>query len=406
MTLRWSAPLCLSAAAMLHANGARAAVWGMDPVLGVTGDYATNPVLLDVPNTAQTDAAAMIDAPTTFTGNDFKISVLPSFRVGDTKSYSSVNSDYEHLNIKGELDSDLSIWTANAGLSRDSSLYQNYLVNGEAGVRRDGLTADLNWDRTLTERLEVDTDVNTMRVKYAQPVGNASLVDYKYTSLLPTLAWRVSERAKLTFSASLGQYDSLDGSTRSRSENLQIGFVRPLTEIWSLTATGGYSRSQNRLDIDEEFLVFTPQGPRIVIVPLRLDSSQNASIYSAALTRHGERLTLNATASRQETPTGFAFLSRQNIAEIRADYSLTSRWSLSADVRYVGSRDPNLQNGQFYERNIDYFGLNAAWQWTEHWTLTLGISRVTEHYNSTALNLASNQVVATLSRKFNHISFQ
>jgi hypothetical protein len=64
------------------------------------------------------------------------------------------------------------------------------------------------------------------------------------------------------------------------------------------------------------------------------------------------------------------------------------------------------KNGLFYVRTIDNFGLNASWQWTEHWTLTLGALRVTEHYASTNLNLDSNQVSITLSRKFNHLTFQ
>jgi hypothetical protein len=405
MMQRWSAPLCWSAAAMLISSAARAGVWGMDPVLGITADYATNPGLLEIPNTAQTDAALLIDAPATFNASDFKLSVLPSFRVGDTKSYSSVNSDYEHLSVKGEFDTDRSVLSASAGVSRDSSLYLNYLANGETGVRRDGATADLNWDRFLTERMEVDTDVNSSRVRYGSAVGATSLIDYKYTSITPTLAWNASERTKFTLAASAGQYDSLDGTTRSRNANLQLGFVRPLTEIWSLTASGGFSRALNRIDFDEQFLEFTPNGLEIVSVPVRAESSQNGAVYSVNLTRHGERLTLNAIASRQETPTGFAFLSRQNTVELQVNYSLSARWSLSGDAKYLSAQDPQRQ-GASIDRTVDYFGLNASWQWTEHWTLTLGASRVTERYQSPHIDLASNQVAVTLSQRFNHIGFQ
>jgi hypothetical protein len=406
MTQRWSAPLCLSAAAMLHCSAAKAGVWGSDPVLGVTGDYASNPVLLDVPHTAEADGAILLDAPTTYYSNDLKLSVLPSFRVGDTRSYNSVNSDYEHLTAKGEFDTERSVWTASAGVSRDSSLYQNYLVNGQSGVRRDGVLGDLNWDKSLTERIDFDTDLNWIQVRYAQASGTDSLVDYKYASIAPTLAWTATERVKLTFSANAGLYQSLDGTTRSLTENLQVGFVRALTELWSLTANAGYSRSQNRIAIDEEILVFDP-FPQLVFVPVRLESSQNSYIYSASTTRQTERLTLSAIASRQEIPTGFAFLSRQNLFELKAGYALSERWSLNADAQYLNSRDPDLQkNGLFYVRTIDNFGLNASWQWTEHWTLTLGALRVTEHYASTNLNLDSNQVSITLSRKFNHLTFQ
>lgn len=413
MMQRRSAPLCLAAAAMLHSSAAKAGVWGMDPVLGLSTDYATNPALLELRNTAQTDAALLIDAPTTFNANDFKFSVLPSFRVGDTKSYSSVNSDYEHLTAKGELDTERSVLTATAGATRDSSLYLNYLADGESGVRRDGVAADLNWDRLLTERIDFSTDVNTSQVRYGSAVGTSSLVDYKYTSLAPTLAWNATERAKFTLNASAGQYDSLDGTTRSRNENLQLGFVRHLTEIWSLTATGGFSHSQNRLAVDE-YLVLTPEGIVVAtapigtvleVIPVRDESTQNGAVYSVNLTRQGEQLTVNASASRQEIPTGFAFLSRQNTFALQANYALSARWSLGANASYLDSRDPQVQGGQVSDRKVDYFDLNASWLWTERWTLTLDAARISERAQALHIDLASKQIAVTLSRKFNHISF-
>jgi hypothetical protein len=245
-------------------------------------------------------------------------------------------------------------------------------------------------------------------------VGTTSLVDYKYTSLAPTLTWVANERAKFTVAASAGQYDSLDGTTRSRNENLQVGFVRALTEIWSLTATGGFSHSQNRLAV-EEYLVLTPEGIGVAIaptgvvlevIPVRAESTQNGAIYSANVTRQGEQLTVNAGASRQETPTGFAFLSRQNAFTLQANYALSARWSLGANASYLDSQDPQVEGGQVVDRYVDYFGLNASWLWTEHWTLTLGASRITERIQALHIDLASNQIAATLSWKFNHVSFQ
>jgi hypothetical protein len=409
----WPAPLCLTAAAMLHASAARAGVWSMDPVLGITGDYASNPLLVELPHTAQSDAAALIDAPTTFNANDFKLSVLPSLRLGDTRSYSSVNSDYEHLSVKAELDTERSVLKATAGVSRDSSLYQNYLTNGEAGVRRDAVLGDLNWDRFLTERVDFDADISTTRVRYGSAAGIGQLVDYKYTSIAPILSWSASPRAKITFSASAGQYDSLDATTRSRNANLQIGFVWQLTAIWSLTATGGFSRSMNR-DNFVEYLVLTPTGEEIETapngfvletIPVHLNASSSSSIYSVTLDREGERWTLNATASRQELPTGFAFLSRQNTFELKANYSLSARWSLGADARYVDAEDPQPAGGSV-NRTVSYFALNSYWRWTEHWTLTFGASRVSEHYQSARYDLVSNQIAVTLSRRFNHLTFE
>src|SRR5271156_3228924 len=171
---RWACG-CLAAVSMCVASSARAGVWGADPVVGVLGDYATNPALLQMNHSAEVNGALLLDAPTSYNGDGVTFSVIPSFRLSNTEGYASTASDYEHLTLRGELDTERSTLTATAGIYQDSSLYQDYvstasgyLFNGSAGVKRDTLTADVNWDRHLTERLELDTDVDSLQVKYGQ----------------------------------------------------------------------------------------------------------------------------------------------------------------------------------------------------------------------------------------------
>jgi hypothetical protein len=405
MIFRGWAPACLCVAAMLLSNAAKAGVWGMDPTLGLVGDYASNPALLPFSPMAATNGAVLLDAPTTYNGDAFEFYIQPSFRLGDSHGYSSVASDYEHLNLKAEFDNERGMFTAAAGVARDSSLYQDYLINGLTGVRRDTATADLNWDRHLSERLEFDADVNSQQVRYAEPLGVSTLVDYKYTSAAPTLIWATSTQNKLTVAASVGRYESLNGTTESRSANLQVGFVRQLNEKWSLTATAGYSRSLNRIDTEEPAFVLTPIGPAIELIPVTVEASQNGTVYLANLTRQGSRWTLNASASRQLVPTGFAYLSRQELYEIKATYALTARWSFGPDARYVKAENPTLSTG-VSDYSVKYVGLNASWLWTEHLTLSMNASRVVEKIQPPNFNIASNELTITLSRQFNHITFR
>jgi hypothetical protein len=387
-----------------------AGVWGMDPVLGAVGDYSTNPALFYLPHTAQTNGAVLLDAPTTYNGDAFELSVLPSFRIGDSKGYSSLASDYEHLNVKAEWDNERGSLTATAGVGRDSSLYHDYLTDGGAGVRRDSELADLNWDRLLTERMEFDTDVSTQHVRYGESIGAPTLVDYKYTSITPTLARNTSEKNKLTLTASVGRYDSLDGETESTSANLQAGFVRQWSEIWSATATAGYSRAQNKLDFELPELVITPQGLRIVFVPFEEKSTQTGTVYSANVARQGTRLVLNLTASRQLTPTGFAYLSSQEAYDARGTYALSARWTLSGEARYVNARNPQLSDNpnaptQVTDFRTESLALSASWRWTELLTLTVSGSRVTDRVRSPSYDVAANELTITLSHQFNHITF-
>jgi hypothetical protein len=49
--------------------------------------------------------------------------------------------------------------------------------------------------------------------------------------------------------------------------------------------------------------------------------------------------------------------------------------------------------------------VGATWRWTERWSATLTASRVMEQFQP-GLDLASSEVMITLSRHFDHIKFQ
>jgi hypothetical protein len=397
--------LCTSAAAMSLASAAWPGVWGTQPVVGMTGDYSTNPALLNVPNTAEEHGALLLDAPTTYSGDAFKLSILPSFRLSNTQGYSSLDSDYEHLTVGGEFDTERTVLSGSGSLFRDSSLYRDYLLNGSTGVRRDTASADLNGDRQLTERFDADIDLNSQRVHYAESAGPATLVDYKYSSATPTLAWVESELTKITLSAAAARYNSLDGTTESTSANLQGGCVEKLSELWTLTASAGYSRANDKIDTEEEFLEFTPGGPIIVRIPVALKSTQNGSIYAVSLNRQSEVFLLTGLVSRQLTPSGFAFLSRQDTYQVKVTYNESERLSVSGDVHRVRFQQPE-SGGTDIDLNITSLQISAAWQWTEHWTATVTANRVMEHYVARSVDVASSGVSIELSRQFNWKSLQ
>jgi hypothetical protein len=394
---------------MCMGSSARAGVWGTDPVVGIVGDYATNPALLEVPHTAEGNGALLLDAPTDYIGDGVGFYVIPDFRLSSSQGYASLASDYEHLTLKGELDTERSTLTATAGIYQDSSLYLDYLTNGSTGVKRDTLLADLNWDRNLTERLEFNTDINSTQVKFGQAAaGIGTLTDYRDTNIAPTLSWLSSERNKWTLSASVGRYNSFDEafeSSESRSANLQVGLVRNLSEIWSLTASAGYSRALNRQNFDEEFLIIGREGqPEIAIVPIREESAQNGTVFSADLNRKGERLSFDVIASRLLAPTGYAFLSQQNLVKVGATYTYSDRWSFSAGGYYQQSKNPQLQGGLFTQTPKS-ISLSTSWRWTEFWTVTFAAARVTELFQPPGFTVASTEVSIKISRQFNHIKF-
>jgi hypothetical protein len=392
--------------ALMRISSAHAGVWGVDPTIGLVGDYSTNPALLyDVPDTAAAHGALLFNSPTLYNGDALTVSIIPSFRFSDSPGYSSLASDYEHLSVKGELDSERNTFTASGTVNQDSSLFQDYLTNGSAGVKRDTVVGDFVWQRALSERLSFGTEVNWIQTKYGEAQGVGTLTDFRDTTIAPTLTWFSSERNKLTLSASVSRYDALDAETESRSANLQAGFVRQLSEVWSIEGDLGYSRALNNIDFDEEVLVETDMGPAIEFIPIAEKSSQNGAVYSAILSRKGVLFTFNLTASRQLVPSGFAYLSQQTSVDANLNYTASARWSFGADARYVRAQDPGVRGGVTVRTPID-FNLSATYHLTEHWTATLSGTRVTERVQPGDENVASSEVSITLTRQFDHIKFQ
>jgi hypothetical protein len=208
----------------------------------------------------------------------------------------------------------------------------------------------------------------------------------------------------LTLTAAGGRYDSLDGKTESKSVNLQLGFTRQLTEIWSLTASGGYSRAQNRAEAEVCDPQLLPYGICYPI-PATINSNQNGTVFVVNLARQTSLWYLDASASRQLLPSGFAFLSRQDSYELKGSYTASPRWTISGDVHRLQYAQPVATGGTSVLK-VTTESLAAAWLWSEHWTLTISVTHVAESYGVPRIEPTSSGATLTLSRQFDFKSFQ
>jgi hypothetical protein len=361
--------------------------WSTQPLIGVAAEYASNPELVAFGARSETHAALFVDLPVNYDLDSVHFSVIPRVRYGGASGYSSLTSNYYHLDASAQFTNEFGSLTYTGAQYRDSSLfYAGELANG-IGVRRDTSTADVNWQRAISERLQFQLDANTARTLYAQNTALAYLVDYRYSSVAPAVAYSVNERDTLRLIGSVGRYKSLNGFTDSNSDNLQLGFDHQLTELWKLTATAGYSKSINRYHY--YFGTF--------------DSTQTGGVYSANLSRQSDVFTVTAGATRALTPTGYAFLSRQDTVNVLANYNYSERWTFGTSATWQNVADPVVTGGtnrrRFYNADV-----SASWRWTEQWMLTLHVSRLEQQYAAQLgrppVNPTSNDVRFQISRQF------
>jgi hypothetical protein len=381
---------------LLSAGGrASANPWSTQPLIGVAAEYASNPELIASSPQSETHAALLVDLPVNYDLDSVHFAVTPRARYSNTTGYSSITSNYYHVDSNAQFMNDLSSLTFAGSFYRDSSLlYAGGLSNG-VGERRDTSTADINWQRILTERVQFQFDVNTARTLYGQSAALTSLVDYRYSSGSPSLAYSINERDTLRVLGSAGRYYSLNGSTSSDSLNSQLGYDHRLSEVWKLSGTVGYSKSTNEYNYN--FYEF--HNGFIVPVFEILKSRQYGAVYSMSLTRQGEVVGVSAGVSRALTPAGLAFLTRQDSVNASVSYNYSERWTITANAIWQNLSNPVIGGGSVDRRFYD-MDFSAQWHWTEQWSVTLGARILGQRYGQPTVSAVSNGLSLEISRQF------
>ncbi len=223
----------LTAVSILCAAGrATAGPWSTQPAIGLIAEYASNPTLQAPPaDRSQTSEAIIADLPVNYDLDWLHFLLAPHIRYSDRAGYSSVTSNYYHLDSSLQIADPLGSLTFTGAYYRDSSLlYAAEVANG-IGVRRDTSSQDVNWLHALTERVQFQADLSTARTTYGQSTEFATLVDYRYSTLSPAIIYAATERDTVRLVGSTSRYDALNHSSSSESNNLQLGLDHRLSEL-------------------------------------------------------------------------------------------------------------------------------------------------------------------------------
>ena len=392
----------LLTAAQAHADGE--GPWSIEPRLGLSTEYTSNPLLEQFGGQSETRAAALIDLPLRYDTDELEFLLRPNGRVTDKSGFSALGSNFEHLDGAVQFSDELDSASLQAELARDSSLYFLGALVDRVGVARTTASTNADWTHSLTERAQAQLDGSWSRVRYDNSLASgslvnlANLVDYRYWSAGPTFSYVVSERNTVKLLGSYGVYDSLNGQTDSKSESVQLGFVRQLSEIWSLNTSAGYSKSKNRENTVIDFFGF--------LFPITERSTQNGTVYAASLSRQGENFTFIGGASRALQPTGFAFLSRQDSYNLSAGYKRSERWDYGVAATWLKAVNPQVSSGQANFNSTEstnrFLNVHASlnWHWTPEWVVSVTVSRITQQYGPPTVSAASSGVSIDFIRQF------
>ena len=374
----------------LHPAGrALAGPWSTQPVIGLAAQYVVNPQFSGAQSPpSETHAALFANVPLNYDADQFHFVLDPSARYGNTTGYSSVTSNYYYVDTTLQYNTDFNVFSLSGYFHRDASLLYAAEIADGISQRRDTSNAQANWMRVLTERAQFNFNASVIRTLYESDHGGSGLVDYKYSSLSPSLSYALTERDTVKVLGGTGRYDSLNELTSSKSANVQLGLDHRFSELWTASATAGYSKATNRY--------------KIYFGPFYLgteETRQNGAVYSLSLERHSPLLDFKASAYRALTATGFTFLSRQDTLALGATYNRDARWSFSGFLNWTGVADPLIGGGESKHRFYTV-GVLASYRLTERWGLALRASKVKQQFGAGTGNPASSGVSLEISRQF------
>lgn len=378
----------MSATLAMLASHTSAGPWSLEPRIGASAEYDSNPGLSPIDAVAEDHIAGLFYLPLRYDADNFSYSLVPQARLSNTRGYSSLASNYVHIDSTAQLTTDRSSYALLGNLARDSSFYHaGEAVNG-VGVRRDtaSLAADSSYSFTARSQLQMDASWST--VHYDQTQNVTSLVDYRYLTAGPTVAYLVSERDTIKISGTVGSYQSLNAITSSKSQNLQLQYSRQLSEAWTASGSAGYTRST-----DTEKVFFGS------LYLETFSTSQNGVVYAANLSRQGERFVVTANVSRALQPTGLAYLARQDSVSLLTTFKQSDRWDYQIAAGWQKQEIPEFRSTVV---NVKYLNvqLTANWHWTDQWIVSLHALRIADQFGASIVSAASNGVSIDVTRQF------
>jgi hypothetical protein len=293
-----------------------------------------------------------------------------------------------------------------AGWHRDSTLYNQFenavLVGHDLPRQQD--SADLSWQRSLSERGNFQFSASWSRVAYSANSG-LRLDNFNSSQVSASYERRVTELWQWTNSAGFQRYQQPALESSSDDKFLQTSLTGTLSERWTATVQGGYSflnsGSQGYFCCR---IVQGPNGYLLQYIPVRQDTSGGSINYLLNLQRAGERLTLAGSASQSIQPSGLGAALKNDLLNLSASLACSERLVLSAVFQGSQQSNPLQRTGPRGNRRYYSPALGATWLWTEHWTLTLQTGYTLQRTSSISKG-SGYSVNLTLSRQFGRLSF-
>lgn len=341
----------LAAAPALLAGPAMAAEWSLTPSGQLVTQAQRNPRLADDGTSTSASLATQLDLRLERATERFNLIIQPHVGWQRYEQDNSLDRSDQQLEATLHWRGELIDWNGTVGATRDSTLTSERGTTGltQLNERHEGLDVSLGPTWQWSERLTGGTNVGWQAARYP---GNreTELQNYDYRLVSGDVGYVLSDRAVLTWVASVGQLVPQHTDAKSDNASLRMQMRYALSSLWSLNLGA---------------------GPSVVRAQ---EHRQNGVIYTAAVSRAFERSSLSLSVNRSVSPSGRGVLTQLQDASLNFGTQLSERVSTGCSVSFSRRTDA-IRAGNTALSDVRYAraDFSVSWQVSEHWHLGAGM---------------------------------
>jgi hypothetical protein len=337
-----------SALVALFALPASAASWVAVPAARLGGDYNDNVQLTSVNAVPTYGASADLGMPVVLTSEALEIRLVPRLVLARYQRLPAYNRHDQYVTLGLTRTAPATSTALELGWTNDSTLTSELGTTGltQSNRRHHAMTATATQTWAPAERWSYALQLSGERDQYLQAAGTG-LVDYNYLSGSVQSQYLLSTRAKIGLSLTSARLTIPDGTLPLRDNRYaEITLENHWNALWTSNLAAGPSQIRVR------------------------GSNDSGLVYSALLSRRGERSTLELSAKQDVTPNGFGLLVRRRELGTTFTWPLSERLRLTGAVRQVRSSQA-LERFNYTFGRIDFLNTEVTLGWDASPTTSL-----------------------------------
>ena len=275
----------------------------------------------------------------------------------------NLDRDEQNLALSYEWQGEEVSWRTTANAARDTTLTSELGNTGltQGNQRHEAYQVSIQPTWNLTERWQLQGSVGSQEDRY--PNHSFGLEDYRYSTVLLSTAYALSEKLALSFYGTGGRLDSEGQGSNSTdtSANIQVQYTwSPLTAI-----SASVGPSWVKTEVGRE------QGLR----------------YRLAASRALEKGAVSFSMGRRQSPSGRALLTQLDEASLNYALQITERLSATAAATYTKRRNVLRVAGIDLER-VRYArtDLGLTWRMASNWKLGFNVGAGLQQIGSAFFN--------------------